>query len=101
MIFVNISEASSCEFVCVGTVSLYKVSRLSHLQPEPVFRGGIQLFPVVTTTDPSLATVGVTALLLGHLPSIYWGLLLHGVAVTTFIQVPFALFPVLLERVFS
>lgn len=30
-----------------------------------MFCGGIQIFPVLATTDPSLATVGVTALLLG------------------------------------
>lgn len=49
-----------------------------------MFCGGIQLFPVVATTDPSLATVGVTALLLGHLSSIYWGWVLRGVAVTAY-----------------
>lgn len=56
------------EFPWVGSVSLCKDSWLRDLQPEPVFRAGIQIFPVLATTDPSLATVGVPALLFGAFP---------------------------------
>lgn len=45
------------------------VSWLTDLQSEPVFRGGIQIFPVLATTDPSLATVGVPALFWGVCPA--------------------------------
>lgn len=79
MIFFSTSGASSCEFSCVGSVSLCKFSWHSDL-----FCGGIQVFPVLATTDPSLATLGVPALFLGCLPSIYWGWVLHWVAVTAY-----------------